>query len=552
MSRVQTRLLSSLEKCFLDESLERKPQTNHFVMFRNERLSFQMAYQNTEIERIQYASVRVFGTLAPYTQLREVVSIPSMYPVAKECMDEQYLRTEPGLYPDLLRPIHSNGCVPLPTGQLHALWIDVSLPESFAPGQYTLTVSLYSSRDELLAEETASVRVLNLALPPQKLIRTEWFYTDCLAEYYHTEVFSERHWEIIEQFIRTAVKNGINMILTPIFTPELDTYVGGERLTTQLADITVTEPGRYSFGFQKLERWIDLCLRCGAEYFEIPHFFTQWGALHAPKIIANVNGTDKRIFGWETDALSEEYANFLQQLIPAVSDVFRRRNLDSRLFFHVSDEPNLKSLEHYKRCRELLTRCLANYPIIDALSDYEFYERGALDKPIPAIKKIEPFLAHNVPGLWAYYCGAGGCADVTNRYFSMSLARVRILGVQLYFYKIEGFLHWGYNFYHNRYSYDFVDPFGCSDGEGFAPSGDTYLVYPGTDGSAWESLRLNALREAMDDMRALSLCESVRGREFTEDLILREAGGTLTFTQYPHHSDFLLRLRKKIAEAVKN
>jgi len=38
--------------------------------------------------------------------------------------------------------------------------------------------------------------------------------------------------------LRVAVKSGINMILTPVFTPALDTYIGGERPTTltQLID----------------------------------------------------------------------------------------------------------------------------------------------------------------------------------------------------------------------------------------------------------------------------------------------------------------------------
>ena len=34
-------------------------------------------------------------------------------------------------------------------------------------------------------------------------------------------------------------------------------------------------------------------------------------------------------------------------------------------------------------------------------------------------------------------------------------------------------LHWGYNYYHNQFSYDYVDVLGCTDGEYFAPAGDT-------------------------------------------------------------------------------
>jgi len=84
------------------------------------------------------------------------------------------------------------------------------------------------------------------------------------------------------------------------------------------------------------------------------------------------------------------------------------------------------------------------------------------------------------------------------------------------------------------------------------PSGDTYLVYPGKDGKALESIRLNALREAMDDIRALQLCEELYGREYTVKLIDDTAGMDLTFYDYPKTPDFLLKLRDKIALAIEN
>jgi hypothetical protein len=113
-------------------------------------------------------------------------------------------------------------------------------------------------------------------------------------------------------------------------------------------------------------------------------------------------------------------------------------------------------------------------------------------------------------------------------------------------------LHWGYNFYNNRHSYDTVNPFAVSDGDGFAPSGDTYIVYPGDNGEAWESLRFVALKEAMEDIRALELCESLYGREFTERLVLEDTDGTLTFSHYPLEAEYLLNLRKKVADAIEN
>ncbi len=555
MPCVDMKLMSSLEKCFLDEELEAKPETNDFVIFRNERLSFQLGVRHEDPTQVRRLRVRLSGPLADFVTVKRVVHIPSTFPYNPKLADGDYLRYTPGVYPDLIAPLHYRESLLLPCGQLQTLWFTLSLPEDYADGDYDLGVTLTAEGliekgTEEVGTRTVRIRVLSAALPPQKLIRTEWFYTDCLANYYGVSAFSEEHWRIIESFVKKAAEGGINMILTPVFTPELDTYVGGERLTTQLVEIFVREDGSYAFDFERLDRWIDLCRGAGIEYFEIPHFFTQWGAAHAPKFVAKTGGKEERIFGWDTDAMGEEYRAFLGRFIPALLDALRKKGVDRKCFFHVSDEPRLADLAHYKACKELIGQYLKGYPIIDALSDYEFYATGALEKPVPATQKIEPFLAERIDGLWAYYCGASGAKDVSNRFFSLSQARVRIIGVQLWYYRIEGFLHWGYNFYNNRHSYDAINPFAVSDGEGFAPSGDTYLVYPGEGGEAWESLRFCAMKEAMDDIRALELCESIYGREFTERLLLEDTDGILTFAHYPKNAEYLINLRRKLALAI--
>ena len=322
-------------------------------------------------------------------------------------------------------------------------------------------------------------------------------------------------------------------------------------MTTQLVDIAVVEKNKYSFKFDKLGKWIDLCHKCGVKYFEIPHFFTQWGANHAPKFVAKVNGRTKKIFGWETDSMGEEYKCFLSQLIPALVSYMKEKGVDKQCYYHVSDEPNMDNLEKYKACKNMIAPYLKGYHIIDALSHVEFYDTGVLEKPIPSIHKIEKFLPRNISGLWAYYCGFGITVE-SQRMISQYLFRTRILGVQLYKYNIEGFLHWGFNFYHNQRSYDYVDPFGCTDAEYFAPSGDGFLVYPGTDGKAWGSLRLNAMREAVDDIRALQLCEKLCGRKLTEKLIAEDTEEDLTFKAYPRNNDYLINLREKVAKAIEN
>ena len=68
-------------------------------------------------------------------------------------------------------------------------------------------------------------------------MRTVW------ADYYHAEVFGEEHWKALENQIALAAELGINMLLTPVFTPPLDTAEGTERTTVQLVDISEEDDG---------------------------------------------------------------------------------------------------------------------------------------------------------------------------------------------------------------------------------------------------------------------------------------------------------------------
>jgi hypothetical protein len=396
--------------------------------------------------------------------------------------------------------------------------------------------------------EKLSLRVADAVLPEQKIAVTQWVHYDCIASAHGLEVFSEEHWNAIENYLKTAVDHGINTILTPVLTPPLDTAVGGERPTVQLVDIEKTEIG-YVFGFEKFRRFVALCEKLGVKTFEISHFFSQWGAYHAPKVMATVGGEYKRIFGWETDAAGEEYVSFLRALIPALLAEAKALGIENRLMFHISDEPGVKHLEQYKLVKSNIADLLACYPVYDALSDFDFYESGVVANPIPASDRIEPFLDANIENLWTYYC-CGQWKDVSNRFIDMPLARTRIIGAQMWKYNIAGFLQWGYNFYYTRFSKREINPFVITDGDAFVPAGDTFSVYPAPGGKPYRSLRLVAFAEALADMRALSLAEKLCGKEAV--LALVDAEGDVTFSSYPKNAEYLLELREKINAMIEN
>ena len=58
---------------------------------------------------------------------------------------------------------------------------------------------------------------MRLALHLDVYKRQEWMHADCLADYYHVEVFSEEHWKLLENYFQEYVKRDCNMMLTPLF-----------------------------------------------------------------------------------------------------------------------------------------------------------------------------------------------------------------------------------------------------------------------------------------------------------------------------------------------
>lgn len=541
---LETRLLSSLTKVFADEELKDKPWTRG-SMLSNEVYSFQLAYcwRGPMVKKI---NVRIDSELSPWIVVRKVELIPSEMPCYWD-HDDNVLRSTPGLYPDLLRPIDGDGLTFLPN-QWCSIWITIDPQSKAKAGIYPIDIILENQEGEELGRERFEIEIIGKELPKQSLIHTQWFHCDCLATWYGVEVFSEAHWEIIEQFVKTAADHGINMILTPIFTPPLDTEVGGERPTVQLVDVEKSG-STYSFGFDKLKRWIDMCRANGIEYFEFSHLFTQWGAKHAPKIVAKENGELKRIFGWDTDATSEEYKNFMDQFLPELVRFIEDNGLKEFSYFHVSDEPRLDDLESYKSASEIIKKHLEGFLIIDALSNYEFYEKGLVANPIPASNHIEPFLENKVPNLWTYYC-CSQYKEVANRFFNMPSARNRILGIQLYKFDIVGFLQWGYNFWYSQYSRYPIDPFRVTDAGHAFPSGDAFAVYPGEDGQPLESLRLEVFYEALQDLRALKLLEELIGRDAVMKMLEEDVAEPISFKRYPTDAEWLLNKREQINRKI--
>ncbi len=523
-------LCSSLEKIFPDSPAP-KPFTSASCLC-GERFSFQAVVYS---EKKSDVAISVSSTLD--ISVRRVGFVPSKLPAYLDKHDADYISIQPGNFPDVLYPVKPLEHIPSKTAV--AFWFTVEPTDFF--GNHDISISFSSGKTETV---NFMLTVLPVSLPKQKLICTQWFHSDCLAVHYGCEVFSDEYWRIVENFMRIAAKHGQNMILTPVFTPPLDTEIGGERPTVQLVKVIKSDSG-YSFDFSLLDKWIDLSLSCGFEWFEISHLFTQWGALHAPKIMAYENGEYKRIFGWETDASSEEYSFFLKVFLSELVSYLKEKGIADRCFFHVSDEPNEEDIPAYKNALDIVLTSTKDMRRFDALSKYDFYQKGLVQTPVVSLNHIKPFLENRVSPLWAYYC-CGQNKFVPNRFMAMPSYRSRILGTLLFKFDIEGFLQWGYNFWFTQLSKSAIDPYKVTDaGEAF-PSGDSFVVYPDENGKPIESLRLVIFGEALQDMRALQLLADKKGVQYAKEFLDRTLGAELHFDEYPKNSDAILNMRAQL------
>ncbi len=534
-------ILSSLEKVFSDEKPSAKV-FDGFSMLKNERSSFQAAICP---EKDMEISVSLDGELAAYSKIYFVKDVP----VGTACNDDAddfFLRKTSGMYPDVLIPVE--GKISVDSGKWYSIWVEV-VPEEKVIGKSELKV-VVSENGSAIADGSVAIEVIDCCLEKQTLIHTNWYHTDCLCNYYDVEAMSDEFWRINKNYILTAVEHGVNCILTPVFTPPLDTKVGGERRTIQLVGVKVRGKS-YLFDFRNLKKWIDMCLECGVEYFEISHLFTQWGAKHAPKIVAiDKKGREKKIFGWQTRTSSKKYDNFLRVFGKELMAFIEENGLKDKCVFHISDEPAKRHLKTYKKRANLISEVFDGIKVIDALSDFEFYETGAVKNPVPCESDIEDFVG-KVPALWTYYCCGQDKDYLPNRFMSMPSQRNRILGTLLYKYDIEGFLQWGYNFYNLQYSVKAIDPYQITDAGGSFPSGDSFVVYPSCKGEALASLRLKVFYDGFQDMMALRTLENKVGREKVLEFLKNESVKPLSFTEYPREAEWLLGLREKINAMLK-
>ena len=416
-------------------------------------------------------------------------------------------------------------------------------------GDYDIIVKVISlTTGEEIDRHTVKAHIIDATLPETDLIYTNWFHYDAITDYFGAELYSEEYFTILESYVKNAALHGMTALLTPAFTPALDTPVGMKRMNVQLVKVRVKN-GKYEFDMSLLERFLRMAKASGIKWIEHCHLFSQWGATSAINIYGEVDGEEKQIFGWDDSASGERYAEFLGAYIPEFLALAEKVGFGNNILFHISDEPKEHHAEAYAKALGVVKGLIGDRVMGDALSDYHFYEKGLVGLPIVDACRAGDFDGR-CDNFMLYYTGGRPFAGLSNRLVSSSPIKTRMIGTQIFRYNAKGFLHWGYNYYYGRMTHGVFDP--ATDPCGYRNMpGASYLVYPGFDKTCQPSIREKQMSDAMNDYRALRLLESLVGREETLK-ICAEALGTDEVDVYTLPSDptAIIKMRASVNAAI--
>ncbi len=466
---------------------------------RGERCSFQVVIRTGERPLTVCAEAHAIGDLP--VEVRLAGYVPIRHLTMETPLDDiEGAGFLPGYAPDPLLPV---SLVQAGAHETHSFWITVQVGTEVTPGRHTIMVIIRSGKLTPLSCEV-TVLVHRAILPPRRNFPvTQWFYADALCDWYKVELFEEPFWKILKRYLSDLSLHGQDTVYVPAFTPSLD----GVKRPTQLLDVQI-EQGEYRFDWSMVAAWVKMARECGLSRFEWPHLFTQWGADRAIRIYEGRAENGNLLWPPETGALSETYRRFLARYLSELERFLHLEKLTDCSFFHLSDEPHEDShFINYRAARGMLRELAPWMKITDALSELKFAYEGLVDIPVPGVQHAPDFVEKDFFA-WAYFC-CGPRGRYLNRFLDTPLLKLRMAGWLFFKLQARGFLHWGYNYWYRFQTTELIDPYAVTDGLAWPkiPPGDTFVVYPGTDGPV-DSLRWEVFAESLQDYTLLQAAAS--------------------------------------------
>jgi len=537
---MQAWLSSSLVRHY-PRSRPRTRQSLTLDAARGETISFQVAFRTADEDLRLTAAAAAPGDLD--VELRRVGYVPMHHHTTETPAEElDGLGHVPGLVPDPLLPEKTVHAGPFET---NAFWATVRIPADVKPGRRLVQITLTPEcldvsgsprgQQPSLMKLVAILRVHRSVLPRRRDFPvTHWFQTSALCDWYHTHVWEESFWSLLDSYLVNIRAHGQDTIHVPSFSPPVAPPL--ERMPIAQLLAIRRDGDQYLFGWDLVRRWVHAAKALGFSYFEWPDFFS-YGDVRSSMRTYEGHGEDAKLL-WpaETGALSATYRNFLTQFVREFAGFLKAEGIQDCSFFHISDEPEgEEAFQNYRAARLLLRELAPWIKVTDGVDNLRFCREGLTDTPVPGPERTLEFARAGFRP-WATFC-MGPRGRYLNRFLDTPLIKLRMAGWLFYKTGVGGFLHWAYNHWYDKTQ--LIDPYVVTDAGAWPviPSGDAFIVYPGPSGPV-DSLRWELLAESLQDYALLQAAQVALDAPLLSEI--------RDYADFPRRESWLTQRRRQV------
>lgn len=420
------------------------------------------------------------------------------------------------------------------------IYFEISVPENAKPGDHVVSVDIYES--EMFSDEkklqtlTCRVRVYPYVMPKRTDMDFHldlWQHNTVLAHTFGVELWSERHFELIEKAVKELALLGqkaVTLILSN--APWSGQWCHLNRRTAatlyeySIVPIKKDVNGVFVYDFSIMQRYIDLCARYG-----IDREITLFGLVNVwcdsdngfGKVLEDSDCGAKIRYFDEKDGVYKymrSQAEF-DDYMKAIYNYFIDTNQIEKVRLMADEPADIKAyknaLDHMKKTVPLfkLKAAINHSEFIPEFGDRVFDFAPNLCSWSKEFKKISEYQKTMPDKRFLWYV----CNNPThpNTFLAGDLCETLFIGVITSMMGMDGFLRWGFTVWCD-------DP--VKDNRYLTwPCGDLNFVYPSKSGNILPSLRSKALGRAIDLCELLNEVKRRFGREVAQiayDKVVRE------------------------------
>lgn len=382
---------------------------------------------------------------------------------------------------------------PVPRENSQPVWVTVDIPRDTPAGTYEGTFVIkgrYEGR-RFTFRKDISYTVYPVVLEEPDLWVTNWFSVD-RAEYVFgsekVEPGSDKYFEFIKMLAEKMKENHHNVMM----------------FNLSLIDVTL-DGEKYSFDYSLFDKVASIFREAGIlKMLEVGHLGGRlggWDDDFGVRVPLMEGGSLVRRTLPLSDARTR---NYCEQFIPSLVNHIKEMGLYDIYVQHIADEPVDANCKSYVAIARYIKQLAPGTRLIEAIHSGNLDD--VLDVWVPQLdyfsSNYDFYKSKMEEGdqVWFYTCMYPH-GDYANRFLEQPLLKTRLLHWINYRYGATGYLHWGYNYWHDDVWSDIST---VTSAGSVLPAGDAYIVYPG-DGQIYRSIRFEAFRDGIADYTLLKM-----------------------------------------------